>query len=137
MAIDWGIRIRPMKTNELIYGVSPTKKGVSKAILKRIVWKRDKGVCQLCHIKIRQNEVWDLARNRAGRPYAVNNTFVAHHDCNISQGRKTRKRTLRQIGASRTTKRKAKKRTPKRKRSGRYPYNPITGRRERVTLFRP
>lgn len=74
------------------------KSRVSKKILRKMVWQRDKGRCKLCGIKIRSGEDWDLARNRAGQPYTFKNCFVAHHTCNISQGRKTLKQTIRGLG---------------------------------------
>jgi 5-methylcytosine-specific restriction endonuclease McrA len=85
------------------------EKRIPKKILRRIVWERDKGRCQLCGAKIRAGEDWDLARKRAGGPYTVGNTFVAHHTCNISQGKKTPSEIKRALGIAKRTKQRRKK----------------------------
>lgn len=95
------------------------KGGISKAILKRRVWKRDKGICKLCGDKIGRFDAWDLARDRAGQPYTEKNCFVAHHTCNLSQGRKTKKQTLRGIGIGKRRKRAT---TKKKRRRKQYPF---------------
>jgi hypothetical protein len=75
----------------------PTKR-ISKKILRRTIWERDKGKCRLCGTKIRAGEDWDIARQRAGGSYTVGNTYVAHHTCNISQGRSTVGEVKRMLG---------------------------------------
>ncbi len=125
------IKVKPLKMADLGLGYQKEGKRVSKAIIRRIVWKRDKGTCRLCGIKIRAGEDWDLARNRAGKSgggYTVKNCFVAHHSCNISQGTKTRGQVKREIG------REIGKKKSKRKRNrsqGQTYINPLTGKREK------
>lgn len=96
-------------------------KSVSKKILRRLIWKRDKGICQLCSVRIRPGEDWDLARKRAGRPYTEANCFVAHHTCNLSQGKKSLATVKRELGLS---KRKTSKKVSRKKRKSK-PYNPF------------
>lgn len=112
-----GIKVKPIHIWEQKSG----SKQISKKILRRIVWKRDKGICQLCSVKIRAGEDWDLARKRAGRLYTEANCFVAHHTCNISQGRKSLATVRRDLGLSKKKKSKSGKRKRKRLRS----YNPF------------
>jgi len=104
-----------------LLGERRPQKSVSKAVLRRIVWKRDKGICQICHTKIRPMEVWDLARNRAGQPYTERNCFVAHHDCNISQRKKTRKQVLRELGVNKKTHRNKSRRKRRRQQNYGFP----------------
>lgn len=112
------------------------RSGISKKILRRIVWKRDRGTCRLCGIKIRTGEDWDLARNRAGKnkgKYTEKNCFVAHHSCNISQGTKTRGQIRKELGqkSNRTLKRKTKRKL----RASLY-INPLSGKKEKFNFLK-
>ena len=75
---------------------TPTK------LLRKLVFERDKGICQICHKKVDPFD-WELAHNKAkvrGGRLTVGNTFVAHSICNRSQGTLTLKRTRRALGLS-------------------------------------
>ena len=80
------------------------RKTVPKKLLRRIVWERDKGICQVCHKKVNQFD-WELGHNRArSRGGAMNakNTYVAHSSCNRSQQTLSLKSVHRIIGAPET-----------------------------------
>ncbi len=112
-----GIKVKPIH----MWEQKRAGKRISKKILRRIVWKRDKGICRLCSVKIRAGEDWDLARKRAGGLYTEANCFVAHHTCNISQGRKSLATVRRHLGLSK----KKTSKSGKRKRKSRRSYNPF------------
>ena len=76
------------------------KKRVPTKLLRRIVWERDRGICQLCGGSADPMN-WELAHNRAyrkGGKLTEKNTFVAHPACNRSQGTMTKKSALRAAG---------------------------------------
>lgn len=77
----------------------PRRKTVSK-LLRKAVWDRDGGICQLCS-KPADPFNFDLAHNRAharGGRLTVKNTYVAHPSCNRSIGTHTKKSALREAG---------------------------------------
>ena len=77
----------------------PKRKSVSK-FLRKAVWDRDGGKCQLCG-KPADPFNFDLAHNRAharGGRLTLANTYVAHPSCNRSIGTHTKKSALRQVG---------------------------------------
>jgi len=77
----------------------PKRKSVSK-FLRKAVWDRDGGKCQLCG-KPADSFNFDLAHNRAharGGKLTLANTYVAHPSCNRSIGTLTKKSALRQVG---------------------------------------
>lgn len=83
-----------------IWGDEPETRRTPKKLLRRLVWERDKGVCQICGKKVGQFD-WELAHNRArsrGGKMTVGNTFVAHSSCNSSQGTLSLRQTQRAIG---------------------------------------
>lgn len=78
----------------------PRTRRTPKALLRRQVWERDRGRCQLCGKKVGQFD-WELAHNRArvkGGRLTIGNTFVAHSSCNSSQGTLSLRQTRRAIG---------------------------------------
>lgn len=77
----------------------PKRKSVSK-LLRKAVWDRDGGICQLCG-KPADPFNFDLAHNKAhvrGGKLTMANTYVAHPSCNRSIGTHTRKSALRAAG---------------------------------------
>jgi hypothetical protein len=88
----------------------PKKKTIPKKLLRRSVWERDKGICQICHRPVDQFD-WELGHNRArshGGKFTIKNTFVVHPSCNRSQQTLTLKETRRLIGGPLTEEEKAK-----------------------------
>lgn len=88
----------------------PKKKSVPKKILRRTIWERDKGICQICH-KPADPLDWALGHNRArskGGQLTVKNTFVAHPYCNRSQFTLTLKETRRFTVGPKTEEEKVK-----------------------------
>jgi len=93
-----------------LWGEEPKKKSVPKKILRRAVWERDKGICQICHKPADQFD-WALGHNRArskGGQLTFRNTFVAHPSCNRSQFTLTLKETRRIVGGPQTEVERAK-----------------------------
>jgi 5-methylcytosine-specific restriction endonuclease McrA len=83
-------------------GKKRRKTGWPKKIVKRLVWERDEGRCQICNKKVDPWD-WQLARDRAGvkgGKYTVDNCFVAHSSCNESMGTNTLKQVRKKIGIS-------------------------------------
>ena len=82
------------------WGDEPEARRTPTKILRRLVWERDKGICQICGKKVGQFD-WELAHNRAhakGGKMTIGNTFVAHSSCNSSQGTLSLMQTRRAIG---------------------------------------
>ena len=93
-----------------LWGLEPKKKTIPKKLLRRAVWERDKGICQICHQPVDQFN-WELGHNRArskGGLLTIKNTFVVHSSCNRSQHTLTLKETRRLIGSPPTEEEKAK-----------------------------
>ncbi len=78
----------------------PKKEPVPKALLKRRVWERDKGICQVC-FKPADIFNWELghrkARSRGGK-LTFENTMVVHPFCNRSQNTASQRRVHRIVG---------------------------------------
>ncbi len=82
------------------WGDKPKTRRTPQKLLRRLVWERDKGICQICHKKVSQFD-WELAHDKAhvkGGRLTVGNTFVAHSSCNSSQGTLSRRQVLRAVG---------------------------------------
>ena len=80
------------------------KKTVPKKLLRRMIWERDKGICQVCHRMADQFD-WELGHNRArsrGGKLTFKNTYVVHSSCNRSQQTLSLKSVRRMIGAPET-----------------------------------
>ena len=80
------------------------KKTVPKKLLRRMVWDRDKGICQVCHRKADPFD-WELGHNKArsrGGKLTIKNTYVVHSSCNRSQQALSLKSVRRAIGAPET-----------------------------------
>jgi len=78
------------------------KRKVPPKVLKRLVWDRDRGICQICHRKADPFD-WELGHNRAvarGGRLTIKNTFVIHPSCNRSMATKTRAELARTLGLS-------------------------------------
>lgn len=93
------------------WGFEPKKKkSVPKKLIRRMVWDRDNGICQICHRRADRFD-WELGHNRArvkGGQLTYKNTFVAHPSCNRSQHTLTLKETRRIIGGPKSAEEKAK-----------------------------
>ena len=79
----------------------PTRRAPPKA-LKRLVWDRDRGICQICNKKADPFD-WELGHNRAvarGGKLTVKNTFVVHSFCNRSMATKTKAELARALGVT-------------------------------------
>jgi len=77
----------------------PKRKSVSK-FLRKAVWDRDGGKCQLCG-KPADPFNFDLAHNKPharGGKLTLANTYVARPSCDRSIGTLTKKSALRQVG---------------------------------------
>jgi hypothetical protein len=82
------------------WGDEPERRRTPKQLLRRLVWERDNGVCQICGKKVGQFD-WELAHDKAhakGGKLTLRNTFVAHSSCNSSQGTLSLRQTRRAIG---------------------------------------
>lgn len=79
----------------------PKKKTIPRKLLRRMVWERDKGICQVCHRRADQFD-WELGHNKArsrGGKLTYKNTYVVHPSCNRSQQTLSLKDVHRIIGA--------------------------------------
>lgn len=93
-----------------LWGEPKKKKTVPKLILRRNVWERDKGVCQICGRKTDPLN-WELGHKRAksnGGQLTFKNTFVVHPSCNKSQRTLTFKQARKIAGGSKTPEEKTK-----------------------------
>jgi hypothetical protein len=94
----------------IFWDEAPKKKTTPKKLLRRMVWDRDKGICQICHRKADPFD-WELGHNRArskGGQLTHKNTFVVHPSCNRSQQTLTLKETRRIIGGPQSMEEKSK-----------------------------
>lgn len=93
-----------------LWDEAPEKKTIPRKLLRRMVWERDKGICQICHRKADPFD-WELGHNRArskGGRLTYKNTFVVHPSCNRSQQTLTLRETRRIIGGPQTETEKAR-----------------------------
>ncbi len=72
-------------------------------VLRRRVWERDKGICQICMKPVTDYD-WALGHDKArskGGQWTYSNTFVAHTSCNSSQGTLSLRQVHRVVGLTR------------------------------------
>jgi hypothetical protein len=82
------------------WGDDEPKRRTPPTVLRRLVWDRDQGICQICHRRAEPDD-WQLAHNRAvvrGGKLTLKNTFVAHPLCNRSMATKTRAELSKTLG---------------------------------------
>lgn len=92
------------------WGEEPKKKTVPKLILRRNVWERDRGICQICGKKADPLN-WELGHKRAkskGGQLTFKNTFVVHPSCNKSQRTLTFKQARKIAGGPKSAEEKKK-----------------------------
>lgn len=76
------------------------KRSVPKAVLKKMVWNRDKGICRFCGNRVHPMEV-EIGHNRAyskGGKLTFQNALLLHPACNRSMRTLTLKQARRSIG---------------------------------------
>lgn len=86
------------------------KKTVPRLLIRRNVWERDKGICQICGRKV-DPQNWELGHKRAkskGGQLTFKNCFVVHPSCNKSQRTLTFKQARKIAGGPKTAQEKTK-----------------------------
>jgi len=107
------MRIGDQAMSLMLWEDKPKKrrKSTPRKLIRQEVWRRDKGICQVCGRRVNRND-WALGHNRPrsrGGKMTMKNTYVVCPPCNRSQHTQTLKEVRRSIHAPETKGEKARR----------------------------